>query len=319
MSDDLLARLRAGDRRALARALTLIENRTAEGEALEAALWHTCGHAYLVGITGPPGAGKSTLIAALAEFLRSQGATVAVLAVDPTSPRSGGALLGDRIRMLEQSIDEGLFIRSVASRGRARGLAPALMGMALLLDAFGFDVIFIETVGAGQDDSAIAEMVDITLLVLVPGLGDSVQLLKAGILEIAQGYVVNKADTPGAPALARELRAAQRLATPHAPERPVFLTTATTGEGIAELGRFLLDNRQALLATDLKQRRQQRLLAEAQYRATEAFAQALQQALTELPSEFLARSPREIAAFLTQRAATFLQGADAPEPDTTSS
>jgi len=316
MSDDLLARIRAGDRRALARALTLVENRTAEGEALEDALWCACGRAYLVGITGPPGAGKSTLLAALARFLRSQGVTVAVLAVDPTSPRSGGALLGDRIRMLEQSLDDGLFIRSVASRGRARGLAPALSGMAVLLDVFGFDLIFIETVGAGQDDSAIAEIVDLTLLVLVPGLGDSVQLLKAGVLEIAQGYVVNKADTPGAAVLARELRAAQRLAAPHAPERPIFLTTATTGDGIAELGHFLLARRQALLATDQEQRRQQRLLAEAHYRATEAFAQALQHAMSELPREVLARSPREIAAFLTRRTAAFLQRADATEPDT---
>ena len=188
----------AGDIRSLARAATWIENRRPEAESLLKELSLRTGRALIVGITGPPGAGKSTLCDQLTNKLRQQNKTVAILAVDPTSPYSGGALLGDRIRMLQHHADPGVFIRSMATRGWLGGLASATAGMTQLLDAAGFDVVMVETVGVGQDEVEIARVADVTVVVLVPGTGDDVQAIKAGIMEIADVIVINKADLPGA-------------------------------------------------------------------------------------------------------------------------
>lgn len=303
---DLLARFRAGDRRALARLLTHVEHRTPLGRRAEREAFPLSGNAHLVGVTGPPGAGKSTLIAAFVREARSHGHSVAVLAVDPTSPVSGGALMGDRIRMLEFSADDGVFVRSLTSRGRSGGIAPALCAMAHVLDAFGFDLVLLETVGAGQDDTDIARLADTTVLVLVPGLGDSVQALKAGTLEVADIYVVNKADLPGAQHVARDLHAMQRLNSSDREPVPVVQTVATTGRGIDTLYREVASHRQRLVETgQLLQRAQSRLLFEVRSLALETVERQLDAAVAALDpgliDELLARrlTPTDIAERLT--------------------
>jgi len=242
----LAARVLARERRAVARAISEIENGSAEGEALSRQLARHCGRARMVGITGPPGAGKSTLVAALAKELLALGRSVAVVAVDPSSPLTGGALLGDRIRMGEVQGHDEVFIRSLASRGHAGGVSRATGRVAALLDAAGFDVVLIETVGAGQSEVEIAAIAATRLVVCPPGLGDDVQALKAGILEIADAFVVNKADLPGAERTARELVA--MLALKKGARRPLFSTVATTGDGVGELARWLLAREAALAA-----------------------------------------------------------------------
>jgi len=191
----------------------------------------------IIGITGPPGAGKSTLVNQLTRILRSEGQTVGILAIDPSSPFSRGAILGDRIRMQDHHADPGVFIRSMASRGKLGGIAQMTLDLALLLDAAGRDVILVETVGAGQDEVEIARLADVTILVLVPGLGDDVQAIKAGIMEIADIFVINKADLPGADRLEQEIRAMQSLADSdaRADAAPVRRVIATEGQGLAEL------------------------------------------------------------------------------------
>jgi LAO/AO transport system kinase len=223
--DDLLARLRNGDDRALARALTLVENRDPEsGEILRRVSSRT-GSAVIVGVTGPPGVGKSTLADVLARKAREAGRKVAILAIDPTSPVSGGALLGDRARM---DLDSSIFIRSMATRGHVGGLAGAAREALVLLEAAGKDWILLETVGAGQDEIEVAAAADVTLLVLAPGLGDELQAAKSGIVEVADVLVVNKSDREGADLLEKDLLAV-------AADRPVRRTTATRGEGVSEL------------------------------------------------------------------------------------
>jgi CoA:oxalate CoA-transferase len=242
----LAARVLARERRAIARAISEIENVSAEGEALSRQLARHCGRARVVGVTGPPGAGKSTLVAALAKELLAQGRSVAVVAVDPSSPLTGGALLGDRIRMGDVQGHDQVFIRSLASRGHPGGVSRATSRVAALLDAAGFDVVLIETVGAGQSEVEIAKIAPTRLLVCPPGLGDDVQALKAGILEIADAFVVNKADLEGAERTARELVAT--LALQSRGRRPVFSTVATSGRGVDALAGWLLERETALAA-----------------------------------------------------------------------
>ncbi len=221
--------------RAIARAATLIENRSVASEALLQALWPHTGTAEVFGITGAPGVGKSTFVTALIRELRQENKTVAVIAVDPTSPFSGGAILGDRVRMQEHHGDPGVFIRSMATRGKLGGLAPTTLDLTLLLDAAGFNVILVETVGVGQDEIDIANMADATAVVLVPGMGDEVQAIKAGILEIADVLVINKSDLDGAPKLEAELQMMLSLAHRLDNWVPTIVRTiATEGQGIAQ-------------------------------------------------------------------------------------
>ena len=226
----------AGDVRALGKALSVIEDETAEVTQLLAGL-PNAGKAQVIGITGPPGVGKSTTTGALISEYRKQNLRVAVLAVDPSSPVTGGALLGDRIRMQEHALDEGVFIRSMSSRGQLGGLSSATQAASRILDAVGFDVVIVETVGVGQSEVDVVNAVDTVVLVLAPGAGDGVQAAKAGILEIADIYVVNKADRDGAEGVVRELRSMIGLGSSSASSwtPTIMTTTATTGQGLPEL------------------------------------------------------------------------------------
>ena len=217
-----------GDLRALARAATLIENQDQSAARLIAEIRPHPGHALILGITGAPGAGKSTLCDRLTSLLRAEGKTVGVIAVDPSSPVTGGAILGDRIRMQQHHADPGVFIRSMATRGIPGGIARTTADLATLLDAAGRDVVIIETVGIGQSEVAIARLAHVTILVMVPGAGDEVQTMKAGVLEVADIFVINKADLPGADKIEQELHAV-------ADDRPVLRTVASEGQGIAEV------------------------------------------------------------------------------------
>lgn len=242
-AEEIITRVLAGDRRALSRAATLIESGAALGrEVLRLLLPHT-GQSVTIGITGPPGAGKSTLATALAASLRKEGSKVGILAVDPSSPLSRGAILGDRIRMQEHHADPGVFIRSMATRGGLGGIAAATSDITLLLDAAGFDVVLIETVGVGQDEVEIAKTADVTIVVLIPGFGDDIQAIKAGILEIADIFAINKADLPGADRIEHELRAMQSLSEPGDEGKavPVRRVVATDRTGVDELVRVAMD------------------------------------------------------------------------------
>jgi LAO/AO transport system kinase len=228
-------KIKAGDTRAIARAATLIENRHPDGEKLLQALFFCTNKANTWGITGPPGAGKSTLVDQFTRVLYERAQKVGILAVDPTSPYSGGAVLGDRIRMQDHHATPGIFIRSMASRGKLGGLAAATGDLALLFAAAGMDTILIETVGVGQDEIDIARLADVTAVVLVPGMGDDVQAIKAGIMEIADVYIINKADQPGAEKLEREIQFLLSLS--HRPDGwipPIVRCIATEGQGITE-------------------------------------------------------------------------------------
>lgn len=228
-----LAGLLAGERAPLARAITAVENETAEARAVLRAIRGRLGHALVVGFTGAPGAGKSTLVSAYVEELRRRDASVGVVAVDPSSPLTGGAILGDRIRMARHATDAGVFVRSLASRGHLGGLSRTAARVIDVFDASGRDVVVVETVGTGQSEVEIAEIADVRVVVNAPGLGDDIQAIKAGILEIADILVVNKSDLPFAERSARQLAAmaAQRNGAPV----PVLRTAATTGQGVAEL------------------------------------------------------------------------------------
>ena len=223
----------AGDRRAIARAISAVENGEPAGRELLKRLFPRAGRAFVIGITGSPGAGKSTLVEKLAAEYRACGFQVGILAVDPTSPFSGGAILGDRIRMQSLSSDMGVYIRSMATRGQMGGLAPAAHGAVTVLDAAGCQIILLETVGVGQDEVEVARLADVTVLLLVPGMGDDVQTFKAGVMEIADLFVINKSDRPGAGRVEQEV-AAMLSITPHPSEwePPILKTVASTGEGI---------------------------------------------------------------------------------------
>jgi LAO/AO transport system kinase len=233
----LAARVLARDPRAIARAISLVENEDAAAAGLVRDIFPSTGRAYLIGVTGPPGAGKSTLVDRLTSQLRLRDVTVGIVAVDPTSPFSGGAVLGDRLRMNTHAGDPGVFIRSMATRGHLGGLSRATGDGALVLDAAGFDAIIIETVGVGQDEVDIIRTADVSIVTLVPGTGDDVQALKAGIMEIADIFVVNKSDRDGADRLASAVEATLSLHMYGAGEwrPPIVRTVATTGLGIPEL------------------------------------------------------------------------------------
>jgi LAO/AO transport system kinase len=230
-----VAGVRAGDTRAVARAISLVEDGLPEARALLAALFPHAGRALVVGVTGPPGAGKSSLVDRLTAHLRRQGRTVGIVAVDPTSPFSGGAILGDRIRMQAHATDPGVFIRSMATRGHLGGLAAATDQALTVLSAAGKDVILVETVGVGQDEVEIVGTADVSLVVLVPGLGDEVQALKAGIMEIADVFVVNKADREGVERVVAEIESMLSLAAADGPPPAIVKTVATRDEGTEAL------------------------------------------------------------------------------------
>ena len=225
----------AGDRRALARVLTLVENDTRVGRAALRALYPRGGNAHTVGMTGAPGSGKSTLAAALARELRRRGRSVAIVAVDPSSPFTRGAILGDRVRMQDLSGDAGVFVRSMASRGAVGGLAPTTGALVAVLDAAGYDLVIVETVGAGQDEVDVAASVLTTVVVVPPAAGDDVQALKAGIIEVADLLVVNKADLPQAGAMALHLESLADYVGPGERAAPVLRTIASRGDGVSAL------------------------------------------------------------------------------------
>ncbi|MDQ3728944.1 MAG: methylmalonyl Co-A mutase-associated GTPase MeaB [Actinomycetota bacterium] len=231
----LAKRLLAGDRRALARAISLVENRDPAGDELVAELFPETGRARVVGITGPPGVGKSTLIGSMTKLLREGGRTVGVLSIDPSSPFTRGAVLGDRIRLSDHFLDEGVFIRSMASRGALGGLAEAALQAALLMDAAGKDDVLLETVGVGQGEIDVVDHADTIVLALMPGSGDSIQALKAGVMEIPDIIVVNKADHPQADTMMREVRAVLSLGPQRSWRVPVVRTEASNGSGVAKL------------------------------------------------------------------------------------
>ena len=236
LTHTLIDQLRAGDVRTLARAISVVENRAPGWSVLLKALFPHSGKARVLGLTGPPGAGKSTLVDQLARRYRKDKRTVGIIAVDPTSPYTGGAILGDRIRMQEHFADPGIYIRSMATRGSLGGLARTTADVTTVLDAAGRDLVMIETVGVGQDEVDIVRLAEITILILVPGMGDDVQTIKAGIMEIADIFVINKSDRDGAENVEREIRTLQSLAirsdgwTP-----PIVKTVASEGTGIEEL------------------------------------------------------------------------------------
>ena len=246
------------DRRSIARALSLIERRDPVAATLFEDLFPATGSAHVIGVTGSPGTGKSTLVGALAEHYRAQGQDVGVLAVDPSSPFSGGALLGDRIRMARASEDPGVFIRSMASRGELGGLAPTTFLAAQVLDAAGYPIILVETVGAGQAEVDVVQLAQTTLVVLVPGLGDEVQVFKAGIMEIADLYVINKADRDGVPRLETAIAALLDLSPPDGWRPPVLCTVASRAEGISALADAIGKHRGALGSEATVQRRRRR-------------------------------------------------------------
>ena len=258
-----------GDPRALARAISLIEDEATAGTELVRQIFPRTGRAYLIGITGAPGSGKSTLVDRLTAEIRKTSRTVGVVAVDPTSPFSGGAILGDRVRMQTHAGDAGVFIRSMATRGHLGGLARATSEVALVLDAAGKDVVIIETVGVGQDEVDIVRTADVSVVTLVPGAGDEVQALKAGIMEIADIFVVNKADREGADRTAASIEANLSLQTFAAGEwrPPILKTEATTGRGVPELLE-MIERFRAHTTASQKARRRQR----AEYRLRELLA-----------------------------------------------
>lgn len=248
--------IRAGNLRALSRAITAVENRTADSHELLKALFAHTGRARVVGLTGSPGAGKSTLVDALAGEYRRRQKTVGIIAIDPTSPYTGGAILGDRIRMQSHTGDNGTFIRSMATRGALGGLSSTTADVATVMDAAGRDLVLIETVGVGQDEVNIVRLADITLVILVPGMGDDVQSIKAGIMEIADIFVINKSDRDGADRVEREIKAMQSLSQRHDSwTPPVVKTVASTGAGVLELAAAIDQYEEFLKTSELGRER----------------------------------------------------------------
>jgi LAO/AO transport system kinase len=288
-------RIRAGDVRSLARAISTIEDNRPESRELLKSLFNFTGRAQIIGLTGAPGAGKSTLVDQLAREYRRQERTVGIIAVDPTSPYTGGAILGDRIRMQSHHADAGIYIRSMATRGNLGGLARATTDAATVLDAAGKDVVLIETVGVGQDEIDIVRLADVTVVILVPGMGDDVQTIKAGIMEIADIFVINKSDREGADRVEREIRSMQSLAirsdkwTP-----PIVKTVASAGQGMAELAAAIVSYERFLQQKDLLLKKK---ISSWRERLIEMLRDALLERLLNerLPEEEIARLAADIA------------------------
>lgn len=256
--DDIISRVLAGERRALALAVTELERLSPAAPALLQAMQPHLGNALVLGITGPPGAGKSTLVNAIIKLLRARDQRVGVIAVDPSSPVSGGAILGDRIRMTAALDDTGVFVRSLASRGYLGGLSPAAVRIIDALDAARFDVILLETVGTGQNEIDVAEVADIRIVVSAPGLGDDIQAMKSGLLEIADIMVVNKADREGAERTMHQLLGALSIRASSDARVPVLKTTATTGQGIPELLDAITEIGERVARQPMQERRRRR-------------------------------------------------------------
>jgi LAO/AO transport system kinase len=321
MADPTLARrLLDGDRRALARAISLVEDDSPEGWELVKEVYPHTGNAAVVGFTGPPGVGKSTLIGAVTKARRAAGRSVGVLSIDPSSPFTQGALLGDRIRLSEHFLDQGVFIRSMANRGALGGLSEAALQAALLLDAAGREDVFVETVGVGQAEIDIIDHADTIVLVLMPGSGDSIQALKAGVMEIPDVIVINKADHPLTDTMVREIRGVLSLANlDRTPEEargswrvPIVKTEASRAEGVEELVESLEEHRAHILAAgQLAERRRRNLRNEVLAIATARMRRRLEEDLHEDPEfkRLIERvverrlDPASAAAALLERAA----------------
>jgi LAO/AO transport system kinase len=283
--ESLAQRLLAGDRRALARGISLVENDDPEGWALVKEVYPHTGRAAIIGVTGPPGAGKSTLLAALTKLERARERTVAVLSIDPTSPFTQGALLGDRIRLSDHFLDPGVFIRSMASRGALGGLSEASLQAALLMDAAGRDVIMLETVGVGQAEVDIIDHADTVVLVLMPGSGDSIQALKAGVMEIPDVIVVNKADHPLTDTMVREIKNVLALGPKEGWQVPIVKTEAIRGEGVEELADKLAEHRAYIHGEGtLSERRRRNLMNEVLGLATFRMRRELEASLRDDPA-----------------------------------
>jgi LAO/AO transport system kinase len=281
----LAERLLAGDRRALARAISLVEGDDPEGWALVSDIFPHTGNAAVMGFTGPPGVGKSTLLAALTKIERAQGRSVGVLSIDPSSPFTRGALLGDRIRLSDHFLDPGVFIRSMASRGALGGMSEAALQAALLMDAAGRDVILLETVGVGQAEVDIIDHADTVVLVLMPGSGDSVQALKAGVMEIPDVIVVNKADHPLADTMVREIRGVLALGPDRGWRIPILRTEAARGDGVEELAEKLDEHRAFIDAEGtLSERRRRNLMNEVLAIAAARMRRELEASVREDPA-----------------------------------
>ncbi|MEA2471475.1 MAG: GTPase [Thermoleophilaceae bacterium] len=307
---ELAERLLAGEKRALARAISLVENDDPEGWALVREVFPSTGRASVVGFTGPPGVGKSTLIGALVKSARGRDRTVAVLSIDPSSPFTKGALLGDRIRLTDHFLDPGVFIRSMASRGSLGGLSEATLQAALLMDAAGNDDVLLETVGVGQAEVDIIDHADTVVLVLMPGSGDSIQALKAGVMEIPDVIVVNKSDHPLTDTMIREIRGVLSLG-PRTPWRvPIVRTEASRGEGVEELVEKLEEHREHIRAEGtLEERRRRNLRNEVLELTTIRLRRRLEESIRsdesvqQLLDEVVARrlDPASAAAKLLER------------------
>jgi LAO/AO transport system kinase len=306
----LTKRLLDGDRRALARAISLVENDDPEGWALVREVYPRTGRAQIVGFTGPPGVGKSTLIGRLIEQARARDRAVAVLSIDPSSPFTKGALLGDRIRLSDHFLDRGVFIRSMASRGSLGGLSEATLQAALLMDASGKDDVFLETVGVGQAEVDIIDHADTVVLVLMPGSGDSIQALKAGVMEIPDVIVVNKSDHPLTDTMVREIRGVLSLGPQEGWRVPILKTEASRGEGIAELAEKIGEHHDYIREQGtLAERRRRNLMNEVLALATARLRRRLEaqvrddESVQELLDEVVARrlDPASAAAKLLER------------------